>query len=318
MPTALVTGAAGFIGSNLADALLERGYDVRGVDNFLTGREQNLSPLRTDDDFTFYEGDIRDAEAMSQVMQGVDYVFHQAAVPSVPRSVEDPVTTTEANCTGTAIVLNAAREAGVNTVVVASSSSVYGSTEQLPKVETMECQPESPYALSKYYTEKLAIQSSDLYDINTVALRYFNIFGPRQDPNGEYAAVIPKFIERMLNGEQPVIYGDGEQSRDFTFIDNAVQANILAAESDVTGEAFNVGCGGRETINELVETLNDLLGTDVTPQYDEPRPGDIRHSHADISKARNLLGYDSEVDFTRGLQRTIDFYRDTKSAENLG
>lgn len=311
MPTALVTGVAGFIGSNLADALLERGYDVRGVDNFLTGREQNLTTLRTADDFTFHECDIRDAEVMGNVMQDVDYVFHQAAVPSVPRSVEDPVTTTDANCTGTAIVLNAAREANVDTIVVASSSSVYGSTEQLPKIETMECRPESPYALSKYYTEKLAIQFSDLYDINTAALRYFNIFGPRQDPNGEYAAVIPKFIELMLNGEHPVIYGDGEQSRDFTFIDNAIQANILAAESDVTGEAFNVGCGGRATINELVKTLNGLLGTDITPQYDEPRPGDVRHSHADITKARNFLGYNPEVDFTNGLQRTIDFSRET-------
>lgn len=310
MPTALVTGVAGFIGSNLADALLDRDYDVRGVDNFLTGREQNLSTLRTADDFSFYEGDIRDAEVIGNVMQEVDYVFHQAAVPSVPRSVEDPITTTDANCTGTATVLNAAREAGVDTVVVASSSSVYGSTEQLPKVETMECRPESPYALSKYYTEKLAIQFSELYDINTAALRYFNIFGPRQDPNGEYAAVIPKFIELMLDGEQPVIYGDGEQSRDFTFIDNAVQANILAAESDVTGEVFNVGCGGRKTVNELVETLNDLLGTDVDSQYADPRPGDVKHSHAGISKAQELLGYKPNVDFTEGLERTIEFYQD--------
>jgi len=308
MPTALVTGVAGFIGSNLADTLLAHGYEVRGVDNFATGRERNLDPLSANGDFTFHEIDIRDGEAITDVSDGVDYVFHQAAVPSVPRSVEDPVTTTDANCTGTATVLNAAREAGVDTVVVASSSSVYGSTERLPKVETMEPRPESPYALSKYYTEKLALQFSELYDIDTIALRYFNIFGPRQDPNGEYAAVIPKFIGLMLDGDRPTIYGDGEQSRDFTFVYNAVRANILAAEDDVTGEVFNVGCGGRVTVNELVETLNDLLGTDIEPRYDDPRPGDVRHSHADVSKARELLGYEPEVEFAEGLERTVEYY----------
>lgn len=310
MSTALVTGVAGFIGSNLAETLLDRGYDVRGVDNFETGRTQNLDPLRATSEFTFHEEDIRDATRMAELTDGVEYVFHQAAVPSVPRSVEDPVTSTDANCTGTATVLNAARKSDVDTVVVASSSSVYGSTERLPKVETMHSRPESPYALSKYYTETLALQFSDLYGIDTAALRYFNIFGPRQDPNGEYAAVIPKFIDVMLNGNRPVIYGDGEQSRDFTFIENAIQANILAAETDVTGEAFNVGCGGRVTINELVETLNDVLGTDLVPRYDSPRPGDVRHSHADISKARELLGYEPTVGFTEGLERTIPYYRD--------
>ena len=309
MSTALVTGVAGFIGSNLAAALLTRGYDVHGVDNFATGRKQNLEPLRDADRFSFQEADIRDADAMTDATEGVDYVFHQAAVPSVPRSVDDPVTTTDANCTGTATVIDAARNADVDTVVVASSSSVYGSTEQLPKVESMAEQPESPYALSKYYTEKLALQASELYDINTAALRYFNIFGPRQDPNGDYAAVIPKFISLLLDGEQPVIYGDGKQSRDFTFIDNAVKANILAAESNVSGEAFNVGCGGRVTVNELVESLNTLLGTDIDPVYDDPRPGDVRHSHADISKAEDLLNYDPSVDFNTGLEQTIPYYR---------
>jgi len=309
MPTALITGVAGFIASNLADALLDRGYVVRGIDNFETGREQNLEPLQANESFSFHETDIRDGDVIADVSEGVDYVFHQAAVPSVPRSVEDPVTTTDANCTGTATVLNAARKAGVDTAVVASSTSVYGSTERLPKVESMVSQPESPYALSKYYTEKLALQFSDLYDIDTAALRYFNIFGPRQDPNGDYAAVIPKFISLMLDGDRPVIYGDGEQSRDFTFIDNAVQANILAAEGDVTGEAFNVGCGGRVTINELVNTLNESLGTDIEPEYDDPRPGDVRHSHANISKAENLLGYQPQTRFTEGLSQTIDHYR---------
>jgi len=309
MPTALVTGVAGFIGSNLADALLDRGYTVRGIDNFTTGRKQNLTAIGESDAFTFHEADIRDADTLQSITEGVDYIFHQAAVPSVPRSVDDPVATTDANCTGTATVIDTARKADVDSVVVASSSSVYGSTEQLPKVETMTEQPESPYALSKFYTEKLTLQASELYDMDTAALRYFNIFGPRQDPNGDYAAVIPKFISLMLNGKRPVIYGDGEQSRDFTFIDNAIQANILAAESDVTGEAFNVGCGGRVTVNEIVDALNEGLGTDLDPIYDDPRPGDVRHSHADISKAESLLGYNLDVGFEDGLERTIAYYR---------
>ena len=309
MPTALVTGAAGFVGSNLVEALADRGYTVRGVDNFETGRRSNLEPLDSLPEFSFYEADVRDDEAMADLMDGVDYLFHQAAVASVPRSVEDPVTTTDANCTGTATVLDAARRAGVEAAVVASSSSVYGSSEELPKVESMPATPESPYALSKYFTEELALEFSDFYDIDTVALRYFNVFGPRQDPEGQYAAVIPKFVSLMLDGERPVIFGDGEQSRDFTYIDNAVQANVLAAEGDVTGEAFNVGTGRRVTINELVETLNDHLGTDLDPIHDDPRPGDVRHSHADVSKARDLLGYDPGVGFEEGLERTVEYYR---------
>ncbi len=309
MTTALITGVAGFIGSSLADALLDRGYTVRGIDNFATGRQQNVDSLSGRSEFSFTEADIRDADAVAEVVDGVDYVFHQAAVPSVPRSVEDPVTSTDANCTGTATVLDEARKADVDTVVVASSSSVYGSSEELPKVETMTERPESPYALSKYYTEKLALQFSNLYDIDTVALRYFNIFGPGQDPEGEYAAVIPKFIDLMLAGDRPVIYGDGEQSRDFTYIENAIQANIKAAEGDVTGEAFNVGTGGRVTVNELVESLNELLQTDIDPIYDDPRPGDVRHSHADISKAQKLLAYEPEFWFEEGLERTIGSQR---------
>ena len=309
MPTALVTGAAGFVGSNLVEALADRGYAVRGVDNFETDRRSNLEPLDSLPEFSFHEADVRGGEAMADLMDGVDYLFHQAAVASVPRSVEDPVTTTDANCTGTATVLDAARRAGVGAAVVASSSSVYGSSEELPKVESMPATPESPYALSKYFTEELALEFSDLYDIDTVALRYFNVFGPRQDPEGQYAAVIPKFVSLMLDGDRPVIFGDGEQSRDFTYIDNAVQANVLAAEGDVTGEAFNVGTGGRVTVNELVETLNDHLATDLDPIHDDPRPGDVRHSHADVSKARDLLGYDPEVGFEEGLERTIEYYR---------
>jgi nucleoside-diphosphate-sugar epimerase len=305
MKTAMVTGAAGFIGSNLSETLLDRGYAVVGIDNFETGRQTNIRRLKTEDAFTFFEGDIRNREDVESTIKGVDYVFHQAAVPSVPRSVEDPVTSTDANCTGTATVLDAAQKASVDTVVVASSSSVYGSSEKLPKVETMPTAPESPYALSKYYTEQLAMQCSELYDIDTVALRYFNIFGPYQDPEGAYAAVIPKFIGLMDDGERPVIYGDGEQSRDFTYIDNAVDANIRAAERDVSGETFNVGCGSQTTVNELVETLNGKLGTEIDPIYDDPRPADVRHSTADISKAREQLGYEPAIDFGTGIERTI-------------
>jgi nucleoside-diphosphate-sugar epimerase len=308
MSTALVTGAAGFIGSNLAEALLDRGYRVRGVDNFATGRRSNLEPLSSQADFEFREADVRDADAMADAVADVESLFHQAAVASVPRSVEDPVTSTDANCTGTATVLDAARRADVDTAVVASSSSVYGSSEELPKVETMPETPESPYALSKYFTEELALEFSEFYDIDTVALRYFNVFGPRQDPEGQYAAVIPKFISLMLDGDRPVIFGDGEQSRDFTYVDNAVQANVLAAEGDVTGEAFNVGSGGRVTVNELVDALNETLGTDLDPIHDDPRPGDVRHSHADIGKAEALLGYEPAVDFEEGLARTVEYY----------
>ncbi len=305
MPTALVTGVAGFVGSSLADALLDRGYAVRGLDNFATGKQSNLDPFVDHSEFSFTECDIRDADSVAELVDGVDYVFHQAAVPSVPRSVDDPVTSTDANCTGTATVLDEAKKADVDTVVVASSSSVYGSSDQLPKVETMVASPESPYALSKYYTERLAVQFSNLYDINTVALRYFNIFGPGQDPNGEYAAVIPKFVKLMTQGERPVIYGDGEQSRDFTYIENAIEANILAAEGEATGVAVNVGCGGRVTINELVTCINDILGTEINPIYDDPRPGDVPHSHADLQRVQKELGYEPTVDFHEGLQRTI-------------
>lgn len=308
--TALVTGVAGFVGSNLASGLLDRGYEVRGIDDFSTGRRGNVESLSGAPAFSFREGDVRDSSAMADLTDGVDYVFHQAAVPSVPRSVDDPVTTTDANCTGTAAVVDAARAADVETLVVASSSSVYGSNATLPATETAAPAPESPYALSKYYTEKLALQASDLYGIDAVALRYFNVFGPRQDPSGAYAAVIPKFAGMMLDGERPVIYGDGEQSRDFTYVENAVAANVLAAEGDASGEAINVGCGDPRTVDELVGALNDVLGTDIGPVYDDPRPGDVRHSHADVSKARKLLGYEPSVGFEAGLERTVEHLRE--------
>ena len=309
MTRALVTGVAGFIGSHLAHELLDRDYEVRGLDNFSTGNPERIGPLDERADFEFIEGDLRDETDVSTAVADVDYVFHQAAVPSVPRSVENPKLTTTSNCVGTTNLLVAARDADVDSVVVASSSSVYGSGGELPKREDQPANPESPYALSKYWTEKLALQFSELYGLQTVALRYFNIFGPGQDPDGEYAAVIPKFVDLMIDGERPVIYGDGEQSRDFTFIENALQANIKAAESDCTGEALNVGCGGNVTVNSLVERLNDVLDTDVEPVHEGPRPGDVRHSHADISKAREEIGYEPTVSFQGGLERTVEAAR---------
>jgi len=310
MTHALVTGAAGFIGSHLSRELLDRGYAVRGFDNFATGDPDRVDRLADRDGFEFLKGDLRDEDAVERAVADVDWVFHQAAVPSVPRSVEDPKTTTTANCVGSTNLLVAALDAGVESVVVASSSSVYGSGGQLSKREDQPADPESPYALSKYWTERLAVQFSDLYGLETVALRYFNVFGPDQDPDGEYAAVVPKFVTLMLDGERPVIYGDGEQSRDFTFVENAVQANVRAARSDCTGEVLNVGCGDNTTVNALVEHLNDILGTDIDPIHDDPRPGDVRHSHADVSTARDLIGYEPTVGFREGLERTVAAMRD--------
>jgi nucleoside-diphosphate-sugar epimerase len=305
MARTLVTGAAGFIGSHLSRELLDRGHTVRGFDNFSTGDPARTDSLDDRANFEFLEGDLRDENDVEEAVADVEWIFHQAAVPSVPRSVESPKLATTANCVGSTNLLVAARDAGVDSVVVASSSSVYGSGGQLPKREDQPVEPESPYALSKYWTERLAVQFSDLYGLETVALRYFNIFGPGQDPTGEYAAVIPKFLHLLLDGEQPVIFGNGEQSRDFTYVDNAVEANIAAAQSDCKGEAVNVGCGDNTTINALVDHLNDILGTDVEPIYDEPRSGDVRHSHADVSKAREQIGYEPVVQFREGLERTV-------------
>jgi nucleoside-diphosphate-sugar epimerase len=309
MDSALVTGVAGFVGSNLANNLLSKGVTVRGIDNFATGRRANVEWLSDNSAFECIEGDIRDKADVERAVDGVDCVFHQAAVPSVPRSIEQPTVTTSANCVGTTNVLVAARDAGVDKVVSASSSSVYGSGGTLPRTESDPTSPESPYALSKYWTERLTVQFGELYDIDTVALRYFNVFGPRQDPNSEYSAVIPTFIDRMTAGKRPVIYGDGEQSRDFTYIANVVQANYKAAMSDCNASVFNVGAGGRTTVNSLVDQLNDILGTDIEPKYESERAGDVRHSDADISKARNLLDYEVVVGFEEGLERTVDSMR---------
>lgn len=305
----LVTGAAGFIGSVLTSHLLEDGHEVVGFDNLSTGELDRLDDIRDRESFNLVVGDLRNDSDVNDAVEDIDYIFHQAAVPSVARSVRAPRLTTEVNCLGTTNLLTAAKDADVDKVVVASSSSVYGSDKQLPNSEDMGVSPESPYALSKYWTERLALQFNNLYGLSTVALRYFNIFGPGQSPEGEYAAVIPKFINLMLDDQRPVIYGDGEQSRDFTYVRNAVAANRLAADSSVEGEMFNVACGQRTTINELVEKINEVLGTDIHPVYDDPRPGDVRHSEADISKASELLGYSPEVGFDKGLERTIDYFR---------
>ena len=304
----LLTGGAGFIGSNIVRRLVEEQKPVRVLDNFATGKRDNLEGL---DRLEVMEGSLSVDSDVRRALDGVEYVLHQGAVPSVPRSVADPVGSNEANVGGTVNLLAAAKEAGVKRVVFAASSSAYGDTEVLPKVEDMASDPLSPYAVSKYAGELYARVFSLVYELPTVSLRYFNIFGPCQDPASEYAAVIPKFIKLMLKGESPTIYGDGEQTRDFTFVENAVNANLLACESDRvgSGEVINVACGTRFSLNELVECLNDILGTKIKPKYAPPRPGDVLHSQADISKARELLGYEVKVDFKEGLRRTVEWYR---------
>jgi nucleoside-diphosphate-sugar epimerase len=304
----LITGGAGFIGSHLTAFLVAAGEQVRVLDNFATGKRENLAAISGK--FELLEADIRDLEAIRGAFQGVEYVLHQAAIPSVPRSLADPLTTHAANVSGTMNVLLAAREAGVKRVVVASSSSVYGANPQLPKREDMVPQPLSPYAASKLATEGYAQAFYHAFGLETVCLRYFNVFGPHQDPTSQYAAVIPKFITAMLQGQRPTIYGDGEQTRDFTYVDNVVQANLQALRAEgVAGKVFNIACGRRISINELVATLNQLLGTDLEPLYAPPRPGEVKHSLADITAARQQLGYEPHIDFAEGLARTVEWYR---------
>jgi UDP-glucose 4-epimerase len=310
MPHYLVTGGAGFIGSNLVERLVAQGERVRVLDNFSTGTYANLSPWL--DRIELIAGDIRDPETVCRAMAGVAYVLHQAALPSVPRSVADPMASHEANVTGTLNVLMAARHAGVNRVVYASSSSVYGNSPELPKREEMPTNPLSPYAVSKLAGENYCRAFYQVYGLETVCLRYFNVFGPRQDPNSQYAAVIPKFVTAMLDGGQPVIYGDGTQSRDFTYVDNVVAANLLACRAPaggVAGEAFNVACGERTTLLELVAGLERALGKEATPEFAPPRPGDVKHSLAAIDRARERLGYRPRVSFERGLAHTVAFFQ---------
>lgn len=303
----VVTGGAGFIGSNLVRRLVGCADEVVVLDNLSTGRIENLKGLESRVEFV--QGDVRDAGLLNRLFKGAEVVFHQAALPSVPRSIQDPIASNASNVDGTLNVLVAAREAKVRRVILAGSSSVYGNTAALPKVEDMPTNPLSPYAVTKLVGELYGRVFTHVYGLETVTLRYFNVFGPRQDPNSQYAAVIPKFIMKMSRGEQPEIYGDGEQSRDFTYVENVVEANILAATVEgVAGEVFNIGCGERHTLNELVEKLNYLLGTTIEPKYGPPRPGDVRHSMASIEKATTLLGYRPLVSFDEGLRRTVEWF----------
>ncbi len=305
----LVTGGAGFIGSHLAERLVTLGAKVRILDNLTTGKRQNLASFAHQ--VELLEGSLTDLATVRKAIAGVAVVFHQGALPSVARSVEDPLTTHQVNATGTLLLLLAAREAKVKRVVFASSSSVYGDTPTLPKREDMPPNPQSPYALSKLIGEQFCRLFWQLYGLETVSLRYFNIFGPRQDPTSQYAAVIPRFITALLRGERPTIYGDGEQTRDFTFVDNCVQANLLAATAEgVAGEVFNVGAGKQTSVNELFRLIRSLVGVnDIEPLYAPPRLGDVRHSLADITKARERLGYEPSVLLEEGLERTIAWFR---------
>jgi UDP-glucose 4-epimerase len=305
---ALVTGGGGFIGSNLTRGLLAEGYRVRVFDDFSTGREENLAEVAGDVDVV--EGDVLDGHILERAARAVDVIFHLAAIPSVSRSVLDPMRSHQANATGTLAVLVAAKEAGVGRVVYASSSSVYGGIDALPLHEELPTLPISPYGVSKLAGENYCRAFTMSFGIPTISLRYFNVFGPRQDPTSEYAAVIPRFATALLARASPVIYGDGDQSRDFTFIDNVVRANVLAARAgeDAFGRSFNVAHGTRRSLNELLATLRSIIGI-VEPQvtHAPPRPGDIRHSQADISEARRVLGYDPTTSFEEGLRRTVEW-----------
>jgi nucleoside-diphosphate-sugar epimerase len=303
----LVTGGAGFIGSHLVESLVKQGQDVRVLDNFLTGKRENIAEFL--DKIDLIEGDIRDFSTCEKALNGVDYVLHQAALPSVPRSIEDPVLTNAINVDGTLNLLVASKEAKVKKLVFASSSSVYGDDPNLPKKEGIEGVPLSPYAVTKLVGENYLRVFSEIFSLGTVSLRYFNIFGPRQDPDSQYAAVIPNFITRVIEGDSPKIFGDGEQSRDFTYVANVVKANMLAVESeDISGEVFNIACGDRITVNTLFEKIRHFFQKDVAPFYDKLRPGDILHSFADISKAREMLKYEPAMSFDDGLRETIQWY----------
>ncbi len=308
----LVTGGAGFIGSNLCEALLEMGYTVRCLDDLSTGKYENIEPFTKSDRFTFIKGDIRNLDTCLEATKGVDYVLNQAAWGSVPRSIEMPLLYEEINIRGTLNMMEASRQNGVKKFVYASSSSVYGDHPQLPKKEGAEGKLLSPYALTKRTDEEYGRLYKELYGLDTYGLRYFNVFGRRQDPDGAYAAVIPKFIRMLLNGETPTINGDGKQSRDFTYIDNVIEANLKAclASGEAGGNAFNIGAGGREYLIDVYYDLCSALGVEREPDFGPPRQGDIRDSNADITKAREMLGYDPEFDFAKGIHLAIDWYKE--------
>jgi nucleoside-diphosphate-sugar epimerase len=310
----LVTGGAGFIGSNLTRALLASGARVRVLDNFLTGKRENLAGLADahGDAFELIEGDLLDPDSVRRAAAGVEYVLHQGALPSVPRSVADPVLTNEINVAGTLNLLVAARDAGVRRVVFAASSSAYGDTAELPKRETMTPNPKSPYAAQKLTGEHYLRIFFEIYGLETVSLRYFNVFGPRQDPESTYAAVIPRFITTVLRGESPTVYGDGLQTRDFTYIDNVIQANLAAcaAPKAACGRVVNIACGERVSLLDILEIVYGLAGKRVSPKFEPGRVGDVRDSLADISLARDLIGYDPRVPFAKGLAQTFRWFRE--------
>jgi len=309
--TFLVTGAAGFIGSNLCEAILDMGYKVVGLDNLSTGKKENLSDFSDNPLFSFIEGDIRDLDTCMKVCEGIDYVLHQAAWGSVPRSLEHPLLYEEINIKGTLNMLEAARQNKVKRFVYASSSSVYGDEPTLPKKEGREGNLLSPYAVTKRVNEEYAKQYSMHYGLETVGLRYFNVFGKRQDPNGPYAAVIPKFIYKLLNDEQPVIYGDGEQSRDFTYVENAVEANLKACytPNQVSGKTYNIAYGDRITLNQVYKLLNQQMKKFISPRYDSERLGDIKHSNANIKKSIEDLNYNPSWNFNKGLSYSVIHFK---------
>jgi UDP-glucose 4-epimerase len=311
MKKVVVTGGAGFIGSNLSEELAKK-EEVIIVDNLSTGRIENIDNLIEKDNVRFVNGSITDLKLLNKTFEDVDFIFHQAAIPSVPRSVENPLGTNEANIKGTLNVLTAARDCGAKKVVYASSSSVYGDTPELPKKEDMKPDPLSPYAVTKLAGEHYCDVFSDIYGINTVCLRYFNVFGPNQDPKSEYAAVIPRFITRVLDRKPPVIFGDGKQTRDFTFIKNVVMANILSMEKGKG--VFNVACGGRISINELANKIIEIVGLNIKPIYSEARSGDIRDSIADISLAQRELGYEPKYNLEKGLEVTLKWYSNLRTS----
>jgi nucleoside-diphosphate-sugar epimerase len=316
MSKVLITGGAGFIGSNLTETLLKQGHLVRVLDNFSTGRRENLVFDKAFPSLEIIEGDICDLNICQRAMNDVEFVFHQAALASVQRSVEDPLTSNSVNVEGTLNVLLAARDAGVKRFVYASSCAVYGDDPIIPKREEMSPNPLSPYALQKYIGEQYCRLFSQLYNLGTVSLRYFNIFGPKQDPTSIYSAVIPKFISAMLEGHPPIVFGDGEQSRDFTYIDNVVQANLLAMSANhLNGEAINIACGKRISLNQLLDILKDIIGSKVSPVYQEPRKGDIRHSLADIQKGKKFLNYCPIVEIGDGLKKTVGYFQRIRACQ---
>lgn len=306
----LVTGGAGFIGSNITKKILENGNFVRVADNFSTGRKENIEPFLGDPNFELLEGDLTNIDVCRKAVEGVDYVLHQAAIPSVPRSIEDPISSNNVNISATLNMLVASRDAKIKKFVYAASSSAYGENLELPKKETMPALPISPYALQKYAGERYCQIFYKIYGLPTICLRYFNVFGPKQDPNSQYSAVIPKFIFALLKNEQPIIFGTGEQSRDFTFVENVVSANLLAAKSqNGFGEVFNIACGDQISLNGLLQELNIILGKNLQAQYREMRVGDVMHSKADITKAKEILGYNPLVPIKEGLEKTAEWYK---------